>query len=189
MPRTATPVVTTHLVPGDVLRVLALVSVVVAAWQWGVIGGLLLLLVLGGTLIPRAVGAPRLLDAAYCASLLVAAWAAQLDWYVAVPWLDIAVHAVATALVAVVVCLTLERWSGVDRAALGPRGLWVAAVLVSTTGATLGLLWELGEWFGHTYLDDRIQVGYTDTIGDLAAGLVGSVVAGLLVARSVRGAR
>ena len=31
----------------------------------------------------------RSLDAAYCATLLFAAWAAQLDWYVAVGWLDL----------------------------------------------------------------------------------------------------
>jgi hypothetical protein len=142
--------------------------------------------VLGGTLVPRAIAAPAVLDTTYCATLLFAAWAAQLDWYVAVGWLDVAVHAVATGLVAVVTCLALARWGRLDRDAL--RG-WPSGLAVVGTGAALAVLWELGEWFGHSVLDDRIQVGYTDTLGDLAAGLAGSAVAGLLVARNTRSAR
>ena len=54
----------------------------------------------------------------------------------------------------------------------------------STLATTLALLWEMGEWFGHTRLDDRIQVGYEDTLGDLGAGVVGAVVAAVLLALS-----
>ncbi|ROS26055.1 hypothetical protein [Cellulomonas sp. PhB150] len=172
-----------RLMVGDALRALAAASVVVAAWQWGPVGAALFLLVLGGTLVPRAIGAPTALDVAYCAVLLLAAYAAQLDWYVAIGWLDVAVHAVATALIAVVTCLALARWGGLDRDVLGG---WLSGIAVASTGAALAVLWELGEWFGHTWLDDRIQVGYTDTIGDLAAGFAGSVVAGVVVARSAR---
>jgi len=47
----------------------------------------------------------------------------------------------------------------------------------------LAVLWELGEWAGNAWLDRRIQVGYPDTMGDLAAGLAGSVVAAAVVGR------
>jgi hypothetical protein len=51
-------------------------------------------------------------------------------------------------------------------------------------------LWEVGEWVGHTYLDERIQVGYNDTMGDLVADGLGALVAGaLLASRSRAGAR
>jgi hypothetical protein len=40
------------------------------------------------------------------------------------------------------------------------------------------VLWELVELVGHTYIDSTIFVGYTDTIGDLAAGGLGSLLAG-----------
>ena len=40
-------------------------------------------------------------------------------------------------------------------------------------GAAAAVLWEVGEWAGHTFLDPRISVGYEDTIGDLVAGLAG----------------
>ena len=50
-------------------------------------------------------------------------------------------------------------------------------------GATAAVLWEIGEWAGHTFLDPSIYVGYADTVGDLAAGLAGSVVAAVVLAR------
>ncbi|UNX54812.1 hypothetical protein MF406_00445 [Georgenia sp. TF02-10] len=49
------------------------------------------------------------------------------------------------------------------------------------------MLWELGEWVGHTYGDPEIHVGYDDTVGDLAAGLLGSLLAGAIAACVARG--
>ena len=108
------------LVPGDVVRVLALVSVVVGTWRSGPVATALFLLVLGGAMVPRAIGAPPVLDVAYCSTILFAAWAAQLDWYVAVGWLDLVVHAVATGLVAVMTLRALQVWGVVGRGR--PRG-------------------------------------------------------------------
>ena len=168
-----------RLVPGDVVRVLALVSVVVGTVRSGPVATALFLLVLGGTMIPRIIGAPTALDVAYSSTILFAAWAAQLDWYVAVGWLDVVVHAVATGLVAVMSVRALQVWGVVGRG----RARGETAVLVVGVGAVLAVLWELGEWAGNALFDRRIQVGYPDTMGDLAAGLVGSVVAAVVVAR------
>ena len=65
------------------------------------------------------------------------------------------------------------------------------AVLTTATGTALAVVWEFGEWYGHTFLDSRIQVGYDDTIGDLAAGMVGALVAGVALGSGLllRGAR
>jgi len=165
----------------DGVRGLAAVSVVVGTWRAGAVAAALFLLVLGGTLVPRLIGAPAALDAVYGGTLLFAAWAAQLDWYVAVDELDLVVHAAATGLVAVVATLALARWGAVGTAGARCPGA-AAAVVVVGVGAVGAVLWEMGEWFGHTLLDPRIQVGYTDTMGDLAAGLLGSAVAAALVA-------
>ena len=168
-----------RLVPGDVVRVLALVSVVVGAWWSGPVATALFLLVLGGTMVPRAIGAPAVLDVAYCGTILFAAWAAQLDWYVAVGWLDVVVHAVATGLIAVLSLRALQTWRVVGTGR--PRG--ETALLVVGLGAVLSVLWEVGEWAGNAWLDRNIQVGYPDTMGDLLAGLAGSAVAAVVVAR------
>ncbi|WP_421733724.1 hypothetical protein [Cellulomonas sp.] len=167
------------VVAGDVVRVLAMASVVVGTWRAGLVACALFLLVLGGTLVPRAIGAPAGLDVAFCVTLLFAAWAAQLEWYAAVDWLDLAVHAVATGLVAVMALLALVRWRVVSEPAEAPDRI----VLVTGLGAVAAVLWEVGEWAGHTFLDPRIYVGYEDTIGDLVAGLVGSAVAAVVLAR------
>ena len=165
--------------PGDAVRALALASVPVGTWNSGLVATALFLLVLGGCMVPRAIGAPPVLDVAYSGTLLVAAWAAQLDWYVTVGWLDVVVHAAATGLIAVMSLLALRAWSVVGPA----RSRSETAVVVVGLGAVLAVLWELGEWAGNAWLDRRIQVGYEDTMGDLAAGLTGSVVAAAVVAR------
>lgn len=181
------------VVPGDVVRVAALVSVVVAAFVLGGVGVALFLLVLGGVMVPRALPVPAALDVAYGLALLVAAWAAQLGWYQVVPWLDLVVHAVCTGLIAVLAYILLEH-AGM---APGPGGAGdrsrrdLAAVVVATTGlgAVAAILWEIGEWAGNAYLNPEIGVGYTDTIGDLAWALVGAVVAGAALAGSRRSGR
>jgi len=168
-------------VVADGVRLLAALSVLVGTYRAGAVAAALFLLVLGGTMVPRVVGVPPVLDALYGGTLLFAAWAAQLDWYVAVGWLDLVVHAAATGLEAVVATAALTRWGAVATGdAEHPRAAVV--VVVAGLGTVGAVLWEVGEWFGHAVLDPRIQVGYTDTLGDLAAGLLGSVVAGVAVA-------
>ena len=167
-------------VPVDLLRLVAAVSVVVGTLWWGFIGFALFMLVLGGSMIPRTLRTPAPLDVVYCTTLLLGAWAAMLDWYVAVSWLDVVVHAAMTGLVGAI------GYAALERVGLFGDGMTRAGVVVvgSALATTLALLWEMGEWFGHTVLDDRIQVGYEDTLGDLAAGLLGAVVAALLLAVS-----
>lgn len=182
MPRTDTA--RSVLVPGDAVRAVALLSLLVGTVAQGGLAGPLFLLVLGGVMLPRAVGAPTLLDVAYGTSLLVAAWAAQLDWYDAVPGLDLAVHLVCTGLIAAVTTVALVCWRVVpDLGTPASRRERVGVVVVTAgIGAVGAVLWEVGEWAGYAYLDDRIGVGYADTVTDLAAGLLGAVVAGALLA-------
>ncbi|WP_255371922.1 hypothetical protein [Cellulosimicrobium sp. CUA-896] len=168
--------------PGDLVRAAALVSLLVAPFVLGGLGAALFLLVLGGVMVPRAIGVPAALDVPYGLSLLLAAWAAQLSWYEAVPWLDLPVHAACTGLIAAVAFHVLAR-AGLDPAPATGRTRRRTAAVVATTGlgAVVAILWEVGEWAGYTYLDDGIGVGYTDTIGDLVWALAGAVVAGALV--------
>jgi hypothetical protein len=187
MPGTSTVTEVPRFVLGDVLRLVAVVSVLVGTAAFGAVGLALFMLVLGGSVLPRALAAPAALDVAFCATLLVAAWAAELDWYLAVGWLDVVVHAAATGLIAAVAHLALVRVgavAAVDEPRLRRPRLG-SAVVTTALGISLALVWELLEWFGHARIDDRIQVGYADTLGDLAAGSVGAAVAGVLLARGV----
>ncbi len=172
----------TRLVPGDLARAAAVGSLLLGGAVLGGLAGALFFLVLGASLVPRFLGLPPALDLSFGASLLFAAWAALLRWYEAVPWLDLLVHAVCTGLVAAVGVLALIHWQVVTPP--GRRAWARAGVVVTTlgTGALGAVLWEFGEWAGHTYVDDEITVGYADTVADLAFGLLGALLAGLVLA-------
>ncbi|GAA2083979.1 hypothetical protein IDH50_05815 [Aeromicrobium tamlense] len=174
------------LIAPDALRAAGVVSVVAATIEGGWMGFALFFLVLGGLFIPRAIGTGPALDVAYCGTLLLGGWAAQLDWYLAVPELDIVVHAAATGLIAALTWQVLVKVGALpahdDPRIARPRlGAFIVTI---TTAVALAVVWEFLEWMGHTWLDDRIQVGYDDTVGDLAAGAIGAVVAALVVSRT-----
>jgi hypothetical protein len=178
-------------VPADVVRLAGLASLgwVLVEGEW--VNAALFALVLLGLVLPRLLRAAPGIDVVYGMVLLFAAWSAVLDWYVAFAWLDVVVHALTGGLTAAFAFRVLVRCGVVPdparpvvrRAAVG------AVVTTAAVGTTLGLLWELGEWFGHTYLDRRIQVGYLDTLSDLAADAAGALVAGLVVAARGRPSR
>jgi hypothetical protein len=98
------------------------------------------------------------------------------------------VHLVCTGLIAAVAYLALVRWELLPGAVATPPARASAGVVVvmAGLGAIAAILWEVGEWAGHTYLDEGIGVGYDDTVTDLAAGLLGALIAGLVLARRER---
>jgi hypothetical protein len=54
-------------------------------------------------------------------------------------------------------------------------------------GAAAGIVWELAEYVGFIRTNDmELRIAYTNTLGDLLWDLVGSIVAGVLVARFAR---
>jgi hypothetical protein len=179
--------------PGVALRVLAdlvrlagLASLVGAclAGQW--VNAALFSLVLLGLVLPRILATAPLLDLVYGSVLLFAAWSAVLDFYVRYDWLDVLVHAVACGLTAFVAHRLLVGVGVLPPpASAAVRHPGVGTVVGTTSlGLALGVLWEMGEYVGHTYLDHRIQVGYGDTMGDLMADGVGALVAALVLLRS-----
>lgn len=115
------------------------------------------------------------------AGLLGAAWAGVLGLYDAVPWLDLLAHGLVTGLLAAVGTQALLHHGMLARAG---RSRLVIIGCAATVGLALGGLWEIVEWLGHTYVDDAIGVGYDDTIGDLATGGLGAIVAGSLLPRT-----
>lgn len=162
----------------DTAAVLTVVSLLAGLLDGAVAVALFALVLLGHVVIRLAPLRPAV-QAGTAMALPAAAWAAMADAYQRISWLDIAAHFAVTGLLAVLVT------AGVNRAGwLRPGGAAVGTVLLATTlGVLLAVAWEFGEWVGHTYLDPAIQVGYDDTVGDLAAGLAGSLTGGLLYRR------
>jgi hypothetical protein len=60
-----------------------------------------------------------------------------------------------------------------------PLGRITTAALAVGFGGVTAILWEFAEYFTFIRGSPEISTAYTDTLGDLALGLSGSVVAGL----------
>ncbi|QOV33415.1 hypothetical protein IM697_24715 [Streptomyces ferrugineus] len=168
-------------ITADGVRLLALASAVavgIASRE----GTLLLALLFLALLVPRVARLPALLDLLVCASLTWATWSEVWHWYRVVGWYDTVVHFVTPGAVAAASHLLLSRY----RLLPSPDdvGLRRAAVPLTTTavGAAVACLWEMYEWLAVEVFDEPIRVGYQDTVIDLAAGMGGSLTAGLLLA-------
>ncbi|MDI3330774.1 MAG: hypothetical protein QJR09_08575 [Micrococcus sp.] len=162
----------------DGAAVLTVVSLLAGLLD-GVVAVALFALVLLGQVTVRLAPLQPAVQAGTAVALPAAAWAAMADAYQRVSWLDILAHCAVTGLLAVLAAAGVQRagWLRPGRAGVG------TVLLVTALGVLLAVGWEFGEWAGHTYLDPAIQVGYGDTIGDLAAGLAGSVAGGALYRR------
>ncbi|MEP7766144.1 hypothetical protein [Sanguibacter sp. 25GB23B1] len=172
------------LVLADSVRVLGALSILVSVVWFGPVEVALFLLVLLGLLVPRVIAVPAPLDLSLGVTLLAGGWFAVFDVFEAVGPLDLVVHLVANGLLAVTAYLLLARLRAVPDPAAATLDRHRTGVVVVTTalGVLLGVLWELGEWAGHTYFDDGINVGYDDTLGDLVSGGAGSLVGGITLA-------
>ncbi|WP_066039749.1 hypothetical protein [Herbiconiux solani] len=169
-------------IAADALRILGLVGVLVAALLFSATDAGILAFVLPGLLLPRFLGMRAGFDIAYCLALQAAGWSNVLDLYTRVTWWDIPVHLVCTGMIAIVAYLFLARLGAVARP--GGAGFTVAGGILVTTalGLAVSALWEMVEWIGKTYVSSAIFVEYDDTIGDMAVGGLGALLAGVLLA-------
>ncbi|TDD62500.1 hypothetical protein E1263_03415 [Kribbella antibiotica] len=69
--------------------------------------------------------------------------------------------------------------------AFAPRNLSLAvtAFVALGFGTTAAVIWELGEYVAFVRHSPELQSAYTDTLGDLALGTLGALLAGLLLHR------
>ena len=99
-----------------------------------------------------------------------------LDLYDAVAWWDDANHLVNWFLLALGCGLLL--------AAADVRPRWALGLLVAGLGALLAIGWELAEYVTFIRGGTELDTAYTDTLGDMALGCLGAVVAaGVVQAR------
>ncbi|MDK1359835.1 hypothetical protein QNO00_06090 [Arthrobacter sp. zg-Y1219] len=170
----------------DAVRLLCLFSLTAALLWYGPVEVSVFLLVLMGTLISRCLDISRAFDGLYGLTLLAAAWSSVLNLYARVGWWDLPVHFAATGVIAATAYLLLARLGAVPAPSPHAGAALRIAVpaLVLAVGLGVSVLWELGEWWGYTFVDESINVGYQDTMGDLAAGGLGALVAGAVLGRA-----
>jgi hypothetical protein len=66
---------------------------------------------------------------------------------------------------------------------LGPWGRWTRVGLAIAWAATTAILWEIAEYVLFVRNSPELATAYSDTIGDLALGLLGGTIAAVLVSR------
>jgi hypothetical protein len=165
----------------DTLRVFGAFSVVAGGIGWGFVEVAVFALTLLGMLVPRFLGVRPGFDLAICGTLLVAAWSGVFELYTSIDWLDVVIHFAANGLLAALIFVVAARVGIVAGVSRSASSRWGSALLTTVFGLAAGTLWEMGEWAGHTFIDSAIYVGYDDTIGDLAVGGLGSLLAGLCI--------
>ena len=100
-----------------------------------------------------------------------------LDFYDTIWWWDDANHLVNWILLS----------GAVGVLALRNRiGRWETLAFVVGFGAVTAIMWEITEYFAFIRHSSELTTAYSDTLGDLALGLTGSVLAGLVVALAPR---
>ncbi|WP_029210760.1 MULTISPECIES: hypothetical protein [Arsenicicoccus] len=162
---------------GDLLRLVAAVTVPLAWTLHGGPAAAAMFLVLGGAMALRFVDADTPTDLVAQVVLLASGWWAAAGTYDQVRGLDLVAHAGCGAVIAL---LLLHLPTRRPRPALGTVMSTTLAVLL------LGVIWELGEWAGHLWVDPAIHVTYADSLTDLVADGVGGLVAALVATRVSR---
>jgi hypothetical protein len=166
----------------DAIRVLGLLSVVVAGLGWSPVDAGIVAFVLPALLLPRFLGIRAWFDACCGAVILVAAWSNVVGLYESVAWWDLLVHFLCTGVLAAMAYLTLVTLRVVPLPPAAPGTARTPIVLATFLGLALSSVWEIVEWFGHTFISAEIYVSYRDTIGDMVLGGLGALAAGLVVA-------
>ena len=119
---------------------------------------------------------PHAVDALLVSPFLIDVVGNSFDLYDTVWWWDDANHFVNWALLSGAFAFLLVR--------VGP-GRWSTLGLVIGFGAVSAIGWELAEYVSFIRHSPELATAYEDTLGDLALGLLGSVVAGVVAYRIV----
>ncbi|MCY7289611.1 MAG: hypothetical protein LH624_15555 [Cryobacterium sp.] len=120
-------------------------------------------------------------DIAFGIVVLMAVWSSVLQIFISTRWWDLPMPLLTNGLCAALFFVLLVRLGVLADAERLPRPMLSATVTTIALGFSLGVLWEVFDWFGHTLIDKEIFVGYVDTIGDLVWGGSGALLAGFCV--------
>lgn len=167
----------------DAFRIATLLSVGLALVFWGPDKVIAFLAVFVILVLPRMMRMPAPFDAAFAATMYVSTLTGAMGWYENVDWWDKVAHIATTGAAAVMVCLILSRYGLIDHLFERNRPHFRSRVVLQTTvfGLSIAVIWEILEWIYKTVNSDDPPATYLDTMGDMLAGAVGSVIAGALL--------
>ena len=129
------------------------------------------------TMLGRRPAYPYAADVLLTLPFLIDTAGNALDFYDTIGWWDDANHFVNWMLLSGAVGVLAWR---------NRIGRWESVAFVVGFGAVSAILWEVAEYYAFIRHSSELATAYFDTLGDLALGLTGSVVAGLATALAPR---
>ena len=129
------------------------------------------------TMLGRRPAYPYAADVLLTLPFLIDTAGNALDFYDTIGWWDDANHFVNWMLLSGAVGVLAWR---------NRIGRWESMAFVVGFGAVSAILWEVAEYYAFIRHSSELATAYYDTLGDLALGLTGSVVAGLATALAPR---
>jgi len=163
----------------DLVRLLGVLSIVIAGIGWGPLSGLSFVGVVAAMLAPRILQVRASFDITFGLAILLSTWSSVLGVYITTKWWDLPMHFLTNGICAALLFVLLVRLEVLADPATLPHPTLYAAVVTTALGMSIGVFWEFFEWFGHNFIDGEIFVGYDDSLGDLLVGAIGSLFAGL----------
>jgi len=165
--------------PLDVLRLVFLAGAVVAI----VAGDVEAAVRLGGTflivLFARWLNLPRLFDLGVIVGMALQAFGNVANLFDSFKYYDLVVHFANPLAVAPCVYILLARLEVVpelsDATGRHQLGIFIVTFCI---GFTIGAGYEIYEWVADNWFGASLQVGYTDTIGDLTDDAIASALGG-----------
>ncbi|GAA4283627.1 hypothetical protein GCM10022261_11580 [Brevibacterium daeguense] len=154
-----------------VVRWAAVASVLICLLLGDVQTALVMLLVCLGTTIGWRLRTSATFEIALNVTLLVSAWSGKWDLYESWIGWDMLVHFAATGVLALLAREMLEQWW--PRTPFDPAAAWPTFA----AAAVLCVVWECLEFAGMVLIDPDVYMTPLDTIGDIAAGMVGAAAA------------
>lgn len=176
--------------PIDVVRLVFLGGIVWFAATGDVKGTANMVVASVAVIVARLIDLPRVYDASFVVAMVFTGWGEALGLYDAVPWYDNLVHFCVPMLTAPVAYIALARLEVLpdprdDTPVKRELGIFVVTLAL---GLAIGAVWEIIEWSSDGLLGSQLSLGNDDTVGDLIADALGSLVgAALLVLWTVRG--
>jgi hypothetical protein len=169
--------------PIDVFRLTFLVGAIVTAIEGDWLASLRLFLTFGATVAARLLDLPRPFDLAFNIGMAFQAWGNTFHAFEDVAAYDKLVHFVlpmAMSPLLYFIALRLRVLPDLEHESGIRQRLGILLVTFSM-GLTLGVGYEVYEYAVDTWLGGHLEVGYGDTIGDLADDAAGAATGGLLV--------
>lgn len=174
--------------PIDVLRLNFVAGAIVMFSLGDIHAAMQLVFSAVAVLLVRAADPPRRFDFAFIVAMTLNGWGDALGLFNSISWYDNLVHITLPLAVGPIAYLALFRLDVVPAftAENTHRHRLGMGIIAMALGVFAACVYEIYEWFVDTVFGAHLFISESDTVNDLADGILGAAVGGLLLAALAR---